>query len=249
MKEVKDIFSVQSASYKKYRPTYPTELYDDILSNVEGRNECWDCGTGNGQVALVLSKHFKQVQASDISEGQLNKATQKKNINYSITRAEKTHFADDRFDLVTVGQAAHWFDFDAFNQEVKRVTKKGGLIAIWGYGLLRIDSQVDTLIDHFYKDIIGPYWDPERRHIDSAYQSINFDFEEIPYSKQRTIDVKWEIAQLQGYFNSWSCVQHYKNQNNGENPVDELIDKVGACWNTDTKMDIKFPLFIRLGWV
>lgn len=247
MKAVKDIFSTQSSSYKKYRPTYPSILYDDFLAHVDKKNECWDCGTGNGQVAVELSKHFNQVQASDISERQIKNATKKENITYSITRAEKTHFADNQFDLVAVGQAAHWFDFDAFNQEVKRVTKPGGVIAIWGYGLLKINAEVDSLIDRFYTEIIGPYWDKERRHIDNSYQSIKFDFEEVPYSKQRTIDVNWGLAQLQGYFNSWSCVQHYKKQNNGKNPVDELIEKISICWKSGIKKDVKFPIFMRLG--
>jgi len=247
MKDVKDIFSIQSSTYKKYRPTYPPELYIEILSYVEHKNECWDCGTGNGQVAVELSKFFRQVQASDISDNQIKNATRKDNINYFITRAEDTAFADDQFDLVTVGQAVHWFDFDAFNYEVKRVTKQGGLIAIWGYGLLRIDKEVDKLIDHFYTDIIASYWDKERRHIDNAYSSIKFDFEEIKTKNDLTIDTGWHLSQLEGYLNSWSSVQHYKAQNSGVNPVDELIEKIGQYWEADIKKRVQFPIFLRMG--
>lgn len=249
MKEVKDIFSKQASTYKKYRPTYPDELYDDILSQVKEKNSCWDCGTGNGQAAVVLSKHFNKVYATDISNNQLKNAEQISNIEYSIARAEKTSFSNDQFDLVTVGQAAHWFDFDAFNNEVKRVTKKDGMIAIWGYGLLKINDDVDKLIDHFYTEVIGPYWDKERRHIDNEYRSIKFDFEEIHNINKRSINIEWQLSDLQGYFNSWSCVQHYKKQNNDENPVNELIDKISCIWQSDEKKAIKFPIFLRMGRV
>jgi len=247
MREAKDIFSKQAITYKKYRPTYPTELYQDILGHVKDRTQCWDCGTGNGQVALELSKHFKQVQASDISGQQISNATQMENINYTISRAEETKFADDQFDLVTVGQAAHWFDFNAFNQEVKRVTKQGGVIAIWGYGLLRIDPSINKLIDDWYADVIGPYWDPERKHIDNEYRSIKFDFQEININKRRSINVEWKLTELQGYFNSWSSVQHYKNQNDGKNPVDELMGLINEVWKQGDQKDVMFPIFLRLG--
>ena len=65
MKQLKDKFSNQSKSYKKYRPEYPKDLYETILSVVKARDEYWDCGTGNGQVAKELSKYFQKVSATD----------------------------------------------------------------------------------------------------------------------------------------------------------------------------------------
>lgn len=52
---MKDNFSRQSASYAKYRPGYPPELFDFILSHVKGREAAWDCATGNGQAANQLA--------------------------------------------------------------------------------------------------------------------------------------------------------------------------------------------------
>lgn len=119
MKKIIDNFSRQSNSYKKFRPKYPKELYQVILSNSIERNECWDCGTGNGQVAIELSKYFKNVRATDISKNQIKLADSKSNIEYLIAKAEKTTFNENQFDLITVAQAIHWFDIKAFNSEVK----------------------------------------------------------------------------------------------------------------------------------
>lgn len=247
MKEILDKFSRQAKTYQKYRPRYPQALYDEVLSLTPKRQSCWDCGTGNGQVAIELAKHFEQVYATDISQQQLNQAASKPNITYKVERAESTSFPPQTFDLITVGQAMHWFDFEAFSKEIRRVGKKGAIISIWGYGLLRINQEIDAIIDRFYRDVVGPYWNKERKHVDTAYQSIPFDFEEIQTTQQLSIAVQWDRAQLEGYFNSWSSVQNYLAQNEGKNPVPELIKQLDQYWKAEAVKAIKFPIFMRNG--
>lgn len=249
MKEIIDNFSRQSSQYKKYRPRYPKELYEYILSLVDVHDKCWDCGTGNGQVAIELSKSFKQVYATDISKNQISIAEGNSNITYTVQRAEKTSFEDDTFNLITVGQAVHWFDFKAFNKEVKRVSKNQSILCIWGYDLLRIEKDIDTIIDTFYTSIIGPYWNTERKHIDSQYRSIEFDFKELESPKDLKIDTKWNRNNLIGYLNSWSSVQHYLKQNNGENPIDKIETELKELWKENEVKEVQFPLFMRIGLI
>ncbi len=247
MKKIIDNFSRQSALYKKYRPRYPKELYECILSFVKLHDVCWDCGTGNGQIAIELSKSFQHVYASDISVNQISLAEENSNITYSVERAEQTSFDDDTFNLITVGQAIHWFDFKAFNKEVKRVSKNDGIICIWGYGLLRIEEGIDSLIDTFYTAIIGSYWNKERKHIDNNYESVDFDFKELESPKDLKIDAKWYRKDLIGYLNSWSSVQHYLKLNNGKNPIGEIETELTKLWKDDEVKDVEFPLFMRIG--
>ncbi|MEM8906580.1 MAG: class I SAM-dependent methyltransferase [Bacteroidota bacterium] len=246
MKKAVDQFSRQAKVYKKYRPSYPPELYQLLLQAVPHRERCWDCGTGNGQVAVVLAEHFERVDATDISQQQLNQAPQKANIHYQVERAEQTRFADHQFDLITVAQAIHWFDFAAFYREVRRVAKPDGRIAIWGYGLLRIEATIDALIQQFYTEIVGPYWKPERRHIDQQYTSIEFDFSLIPMPDDLTIEINWSLEDIKGYFNSWSSVQNYRAQH-GRNPVDWIIERLAKHWAPEEQKTVHFPIFIRMG--
>ncbi|TYP97476.1 methyltransferase family protein [Tenacibaculum adriaticum] len=246
MKNTLDKFSKQAAIYKKFRPTYPAELFDFIYSKCSNKDVAWDCGTGNGQVASILAESFKKVYATDISEKQIQNATRKENIFYSVDRAEKTSLPSNSIDLITVGQAMHWFDFAAFNKEAKRVLKPNGIIAIWSYGLLRVNTKINEIIDNFYTNIVGKYWNVERRHIDNNYDSIQFDFDEINISEKFQIQVTWSLEQLKGYINTWSSVQNYMEQNNGNNPVDELIKEIAKEWKTDVKQ-ITFPIFLRIG--
>ncbi len=64
---MKDNFSTHSDKYAKYRPTYPSELYDFLNEIIPKKHNVWDCGTGNGQVACELAKFFDNVFATDIS--------------------------------------------------------------------------------------------------------------------------------------------------------------------------------------
>ena len=110
----KDLFSAQSKEYASSRPTYPRALFEFIVGLVDEKNLAWDCATGNGQAALVLTDYFKQVIASDISARQLENARQESNIKYQIFRAEDTPLKDNSVDLITIAQALHWFDLDRF---------------------------------------------------------------------------------------------------------------------------------------
>ncbi len=246
MKPVKDNFSSQAITYQKFRPVYPKELYDEILRHVPARDTAWDCGTGNGQVALVLADHFQNVIATDVSEQQLGMAKTKTNIEYICCRAEKTDFPGKYFDLITVAQAIHWFDFEAFFKEINRVGKKGALLAVWGYGLLRINPEIDDSLDHFYKYVIGPYWDTERQLIDEHYASIPFPFKKIKTERQFVIEVEWNRNQFEGYLNTWSSVQKYSAKNN-VNAVDGFMEKIKPRWGERENKRVEFPLFARLG--
>jgi ubiquinone/menaquinone biosynthesis C-methylase UbiE len=78
----KDRFSEQAKNYALYRPVYPEELFNYIISFVEEREIAWDCATGNGQSAVPLARHFRKVFATDISQKQLQQANKKDNIEY-----------------------------------------------------------------------------------------------------------------------------------------------------------------------
>lgn len=241
---MKDNFSTQAKGYAKYRPYYPSEMIDYVASFAKNKQSALDVATGNGQVAAELTKYFKQVFATDISEKQLENALQKDNIIYKVERAEQTSFADSKFDLITVAQAIHWFDFDAFYKEVHRILKPDGVFAVLGYGLFTTTGQAEKLLKHFYHDITGPYWDAERRYLDENYITIPFPFEEFE-TKKFVNEFTWTFEQLTGYLETWSAVQHYIKKN-GTNPVDLIRDELKEYWEKGDKR-VTFPLLLRIG--
>lgn len=244
---MKDNFSAQSDLYKKFRPTYPPALFEYVLSFVKTKAWAWDCGTGNGQVAGILADHFNKVYASDISQAQLDNAVKKDNIEYVLCPAEKTPFLDQTFDLITVAQAFHWFDFNRFFEEVRRVIKPGGVVAVWGYALLTIDEKIDPVISKFYKEVVGPYWDFERKYLEDRYSTIPFPLDDVQ-QQEFAIETPWNLSHLLGFLNSWSSVQNYIRQHTS-NPVDLIVDELNKNWPADTVKKVIFPVFLKLGKV
>ena len=242
---MKDNFSHQSADYANFRPQYPKEIFDEIKTRLKSSTCAWDCATGNGQVAKELSKFFEDVKATDISENQLNQAPKLANINYSIQTAEKVDFPDNSFDLITVAQAIHWFNFDKFYTEVKRTLKNDGIFVVLGYSLFRSNPETNKIMDNFYYNIIGPYWDEERKYLDDGYKSIPFPFQEIETSEV-FFKEEWQLERLIGYLKTWSAVKHFIDKN-GYDPVDELYDDLKESFGD--KNIIEFPILFRMGRV
>jgi ubiquinone/menaquinone biosynthesis C-methylase UbiE len=241
---MKDNFSKQSVEYAKYRPVYPQQLYDFILSNVDNKQTAWDCGTGNGQAAKELANIFDKVYATDISHKQIENAIREDNIFYSVQPAEQTNFADNSFDLITVAQALHWFQFDDFYREVKRVAKPDALFAAWTYSLLRISKEIDPLIETHHFNTLGKYWDAERKYVDQEYRNIPFPFTKID-TPVFSIEYEWTTEELKGYLNTWSGLQKFIAVNQ-YNPVDGLIIHIKSLWKQE-KMKIHFPLHLLMG--
>lgn len=243
----KDLFSGQSDFYAKYRPTYPPELFEYILSFVDEKDTAWDCATGNGQAAQVLANYFKRVEATDISEAQLNLAVQAPNIHYQISAAEKTPFADNTFDLITVATAYHWLNWKAFYDEATRVGKPNAVVSVWGYNLFSCaDEKITQLIHHFYYDLIHPYWDPGRRFVEQSYTAVEFDFAPLP-GKDFQMKYLWDKEHFTGYLQSWSAVQSYLKQNN-VSPLTLIEPNIDKLWsNKDEVKTFYFPLFMKIG--
>ncbi|QYA26565.1 class I SAM-dependent methyltransferase [Gramella sp. MT6] len=240
---MKDNFSTRSKEYSQYRPTYPNEVYDFIKAQLSSYDTAWDCGTGNGQVAVELSKFFKKVEATDISENQLKNAAKRDNIHYSVQPAEKTSFSNRKFDLIISAQAVHWFNFDTFYSEVIRCLKPGGKVMIMGYGLFYSNTETKRVITRFYNDIIGPYWDEERIYLDENYETIPFPFKEIatPEFAQR---YHWSIDHLLGYLRTWSAVKHFENEN-GRDPVSLIESELREAFGKSN--EVNFPILLRMG--
>ena len=244
---MKDNFSQQSAGYSQYRPRYPEELFEYIVGFVPGKKLAWDAGTGNGQTAAALASFFENVFATDISPQQLEKASPGNNITYAQEPAEKTTLPDGCVNLITVSQALHWFHFEKFYREVKRVAAPGAVFAAWAYSLLQVDAAIDPVIRHFHFETLQEYWDIERKYVDNGYETIPFPFENI-LSPGFQIKVGWSLRDLEGYINTWSAVQKIISAG-GYNPVPSLIKELGLHWKPDEIKSVCFPVHLKMGYV
>ncbi|MFM6925510.1 MAG: class I SAM-dependent methyltransferase [Ferruginibacter sp.] len=241
----KDNFSDIAGNYATWRPEYPQELFTYLSSLSTEHNKALDCGTGNGQAAKLLAKIYNEVYATDISESQLKHAVALPNIHYSISAAEKTSFPDKYFDMICAAQAVHWFDHEIFYKEVERILKPNGVLALIGYGLIEVNAGINKLIKALYTDILGAYWDKERKFIDDHYQSLPFPYVETQIPPFQ-IECKWNFTQFIGYLNTWSALNHYKRKK-GINPLDGIIFELQKNWGSKNVVHpVQFPVISKV---
>jgi len=220
------------------------------------KNIALDVGSGTGQAAIALCKHFSKVIALDPSPGQIQQLKENKekpgNLECVEGTAETIQLPDKSVDLITVAQAIHWFDLPRFFTQTHRLLKHGGLVAIWGYSLCKIDNEkADEVLRKFYVDTIGPYWDPQRKHIDNHYKDIipeNYDYpgkaiERVDLQMTKPVD----LASFMGYMETWSAVNQYKTKHPDlPSPLIQFKSSLEQCLIGKGTMNLTFPIFMIL---
>jgi hypothetical protein len=244
----KDHFSRVARSYAAVRPQYPEALYAYLSALAPSRELAWDAATGNGQAAVGLARHFEHVIATDASEAQITHALGHPRVAYRVARAESSGLTDASVDLITVAQAAHWLDLDAFYEEVHRVATGDAVVALWSYGYFAMSPEIDAAIERFAERKLADYWPRESRVIRDRYRTLPFPFTEVD-APSFPMEHAFTLPQLELYFRSWSGVQRYIEARN-EDPVPVVMNELLALWGEPTaSRTARFELYLRVGRV
>lgn len=248
MTSATDHFSSTSREYSYSRPMYPDILYKFLNDITPNKDVAWDCATGNGQAAIGLCTYFKKVIASDASQGQLEYRFNRNNIIYEIFPAEKANIKDSSIDLITVAQAAHWFDLDSFYKEVIRVSKNNGILALWSYGIHKIDNEIDKVTEklNLGGEILGKYWPQETNYVKADYKTIPFPFKEFLAPKFE-MTVNWNLVDLVRYMQTWSAVKRFTVEKKF-NPLRLVLKELERLWGKhDKRKVVKWDIHLRIG--
>ena len=241
-----DLFASVACEYANFRPGYPAGLIEWLARESPARHAVWDCGCGSGQASVALAEYFDEVFATDVAPEQVTAARMHPRVRYSVAPAERSGLPDASVDLVTVAQALHWFDVGKFYEEARRVARPGALLAVWTYPRPEfIEPELDRVFHHFYSSVVGPYWPPERKHVEARYESLPFPAGEIAHPPF-ALELRWNFEQVLGYVSSWSATARYRKET-GANPLPLLRDSLRAAWPEDLPVkSLRMPLVLRV---
>jgi len=236
----RDHFSGHAEDYGRYRPVYPEALFGWLAALVPQGSRVWDCATGNGQAAVALARHFPEVLATDASAEQVAAAREHPRVRYEVRSASASGLADDAVGLVTVAQALHWFDLEPFQREVARVLAPGGVVAAWCYELFEVCPGFDRPMLELYRDVLGPDWPPERRHIETGYRDLAWPWPKLePPALHMESD--WTLEQTLGYLRTWSAARRWQARE-GRDPVALMEAALRAGWGDAASRRVRWPL-------
>ncbi len=142
------IFEGLSSDYDRYRPSYSTASID-WLGRSDGMVRCLaDIASGTGILTRQLYATFRQALVIGIEPGSdmlaKTSAAGISGVHWLAGRAEALPLADGSVDLVTAGQALHWFDRIRFYAECARVLRPGGRLAILYNNRIRDSAIAET---------------------------------------------------------------------------------------------------------
>jgi SAM-dependent methyltransferase len=246
MANFKDHFSGHAQDYAKARPLYPKALFGWMAGQCHRHSLAWDAGCGNGQASIALTEYFDEVFASDPSATQIASAAPHPNIRYAVEPAEQCSLPDNSADCVCVAQALHWFEFERFFAEAKRVLRDGGLLVVWTYERSTVNQAVDAVFEKLYRGTLDAYWPPERMHVETGYRNIAIPFNEIP-APDFELSCDWTLAHYLAYLRSWSASQRYMKAT-GNDAVSDIESEMLHAWgNPNETRTVRWPLIVRAG--
>lgn len=131
-------FDGKGEIYAKARPKYAQALFDFLTQNevITSDSIVADIGAGTGIFTVQIAETAKMIYAVEPNADMREKAEiafeDYLNIISVSATAENTTLKDNSVHCVTVAQAFHWFNRDAFRKECQRILKpNGAVILIW----------------------------------------------------------------------------------------------------------------------
>ena len=101
----------------------------------------------------------------------------------------------------------------------------------------------------FYRDVVGPFWPPERRITEERYQTIEFPFAEF-VAPNFVIEQPVTLDDVAGYIRTWSATRRFVQQH-GDDPVDSLVAELTPVWGGAPQQSrlARWPVAMRVGRV
>jgi SAM-dependent methyltransferase len=215
-----------------------------LADRCERRELAWDAGCGNGQLSITLADQFDHVVATEPSQAQIDAALAHPRVEYRCEPAEKSTLGDASVDLAVAAQAAHWFDWPRYVAEVERVARPGALVALVSYGILHVDGDAGRIIAHYYRDVVGPYWPPGRKHVENGYRDLAWPWQTVE-APPVDMTAQWTRDELVGYVTTWSATVKLVDSA-GPAAFEAFRSQLATVWPEHEQRSVTWPLAIRL---
>lgn len=162
---------------------------------------------------------------------------------FRVAPAEASGIESGTVDLITVAQALHWFDIDAFFAEAGRVLKPAGILAVWSYHHCQVNARINNIIERIFHKV-DEYWPPERDLVENRYESVTLPFRELPV-EDFAMTARWTADDMLAYMRTWSASRRYL-ENTGKDPVALYDNELKSAWGVNART-VRWPLVLRVG--
>ncbi|MCL2020265.1 MAG: class I SAM-dependent methyltransferase [Oscillospiraceae bacterium] len=191
-KENIDRFNGFSGLYNDSRPTPPEIITQSTLLYANKNPQTIvDVGCGTGLSTLIwkdVADSIIGVEPNDDMRSEAEKSIKANNISFMKGLSNEIDLLDECADIVSVSQAFHWFDIDSTLEEIHRILKPGGVLAIfdcdWPPAVNWIVEQAYHKVRNKADDICFSQEKPAVRNDKNSYISRINSFGKFRFSKE-----------------------------------------------------------------
>ena len=152
-------FSSRVQDYVRYRPSYPQEIVPLLVREcgLTQTSRIADVGSGTGLLAQLFLKFGCKVTGVE-PNAEMRRAGEEFLAGYpafsSVAgQAERTGLPDGSVDMITAGQAFHWFQPEETRREFRRILRPDGwVVLIWNERRVTSDGFLAG-----YEDLVREY--------------------------------------------------------------------------------------------
>jgi len=169
-RHLKTTFNENAGLYDRARPTYPAQLFDDLvaLADLESGATLLEIGCGTGQATIPMAQRGFRIVCVELGEN-LAAVARRNLAPYPDVRIITSPFetwdaGGERFDLVYASQAWHWLDPEVSFANAAGLLKPHGTLAIND-----VDHAFPADADRFFFDIQDIYRQIGEEHPDEEW--------------------------------------------------------------------------------
>jgi SAM-dependent methyltransferase len=146
------LFGQQAEAYDRFRPTYPDDVFDELLGPVPAVLDVLDVGCGTGIASRQMAQRGAKVLGVELGS-QMAEIARGHGVEVEIAAFEGWDAAGRTFDRVISAQAWHWLDLPIATAKAASVLRPGGKLGlIWNAGC-QPDDLADAL-DEVYATVV-----------------------------------------------------------------------------------------------
>lgn len=143
-----EMFNQAAEYYDKYRPGYPQEIIDSLISvtGITEGSDLLEIGCGSGKATQQLIGNCFNIWGIDPGEDLVrigNKRFKNKNVNFVKARFEEYDFGQKKFDVIYAAQSFHWVPQPIGYQKCADVLKDNGYLALFWNMYVLNDNDAD----------------------------------------------------------------------------------------------------------
>lgn len=150
-------FNEDAQNYDNARPSYPSEIYNDIFdySKINDKSKCLEIGIGTGQATIPFLKKGCSVTAIELginlSNFVANKYKQYDNFSVINDDFMDCKLPENHYDLVYSATAFHWLPDEAYKKIFNLLKPNGTIALFWNHPFPnRLDDRSNIINRRIY---------------------------------------------------------------------------------------------------